>query len=182
MKGNVNMLEGNKVLKREDSILFMDIAFSVTEAGISYTEGHTPEWFAIGEDNEELTRERNDNVDASKNVLGSTNITHSSGAQTTEVDPKKIRGGEKLSYLLYMIDKYTLTQDEAKVNCMEVTYGDKTSTNNYGAFTDEAIISLNSWGGDTTALQAPFTLNWCGKRKHGTFNTSTKQFTESISA
>lgn len=176
---NANVLDGNAVFKREDSLLMVDIGFTVDkDTGISYAANHTEEWFAIGEDNEELTRERNDSVEANKNVLGTTNINHTGGAQTTEIDPKKIRGNEKLSYALYMIDKYNLLGDRAKIRGMEVFYGDKQAEKTYGAFTEDAIISVSSWGGDTSATQAPFTLNWCGNRTHGTFNTGTKAFTE----
>ncbi len=172
------VLDGNAAFKREDSITFIDINFTVDPVtGVSYADGHTPQWFAVGEDNDELTRERNDESDSSKNVLGETNISVTPGAQTTEVDPKKIRGNESLSYLLYMMNKYDLTGDQAKLTGMEVFYGDKQSEGVYGAWTESLILQVNSWGGDTTATQAPFVLNWKGDKTHGTFSTSTKQFT-----
>lgn len=178
-----NVLAGNTAFNREAKITFLDVNFeSIDENGIKYAAEHTPEWYAVGEDNDELTRERNDSVDSSKNVLGRNNITTTLGAQTTEVDPYKIRGNDKLSYALYMIDKYDLKDDKAKMIGMEVFYCDVQSDGVYGAWTESAIISINSSGGDTTALNYPAVLNWCGDKKHGTFATATKTFTKTTVA
>lgn len=173
-----NVFEGTGAFKREDHITFIDLGFtSVDENGIVYGEGHTEEWYAVGEDNDELTREINDEIESTKNVLGKTSINHTSGAQTTEVDPHKLRPNEKLSYLIYQIFKFGLTGDKAKVNGMEVTYADKQAEGSYGAWTEGAVIQLSSWGGDTTALGSPFILNWDGNKVHGTFSTADKKFT-----
>ena len=174
----MNTLDGKNVFSRESSITFLDVGFTVDEVeGVTYAEDHTPEWFAVGEDNDELTRERNDEADSTKNVLGKTSVNVTPGAQTTEVDPYKVRGNDKLSYLLYMMNKYDLTGDRAKVRGMEVFYGDKQSEGTYGAWTESAVVQVNSWGGDTTATQAPITLNWLGDKTHGTFSTADKKFT-----
>ena len=155
-----NVLDGTTEFKREDSITFVDVGFKIDPVkGVYYETEHEEKWFAIGEDNDEMTRERNDEVESSKNVLGTTNISATAGAQTTEVDPKKIRGSEELSYLLYMINKYDLIGDKAKLIGMEVFYGDKQEDDSYGAWTEGVVIQENSWGGDTTATQAPFVLN-----------------------
>ena len=121
-------------------------------------------------------------VEASKNVLGKTNISTTLGAQTTEIDPYKIKGNDKLSYVLYMIDKYDLKDDKAKLIGMEVTYVDEQSEGVYGAWTESAIISVNSTGGDTSALNYPAVLNWCGDKIHGTFTASSKTFAPTVSA
>lgn len=180
---NKNVLDGTSEFNREDSITFIDVGFKVDPVkGVYYEEEHEEKWFPIGDDNDELTRERNDEVDSKKNVLGKTNVSATAGAQTTEVDPKKIRGNEELSYLLYMMHKYDLLGDKAKVRGMEVFYGDKQEEGTYGAWTEDAVLQVNSWGGDTSATQAPFILNWKGNKDHGTFNTGTKKFTSSKAA
>lgn len=178
-----NTLSGTTAFNREARITFLDVNYkSIDENGIVYEAEHTPEWFAVGEDNDELTRERNDSVDSTKNVLGKTNITTTLGAQTTEIDPYKIKGNDKLSYALYMIDKYDLKDDKAKMIGMEVTYADVQSEGVYGAWTESAVVSINSTGGDTTALNYPAVLNWCGDKNHGTFATSSKTFTPTTTA
>lgn len=176
MAGNV--FEGTGTFKREQHITMIDLGFESIDAnGIVYGQDHTQDWYAVGEDNDELTRERNDELESTKNVLGKTSISQTPGAQTTEVDPHKLRANDKLSYLLYMINKYDLTEDKAKVYGMEVTYADKHSEGVYGAWREGAVIQLNSWGGDTTAIGTPFVLNWDGNKEHGTFSTTDKTFT-----
>lgn len=173
----LKLLDGTVKFNREDHVtMFNANITSCDENGIVY--GETPEWVPFGEDNDEITRELNNEIDAKKNVLGKTNIDHTAGAQTTEIDPIAIRGNDTLSAILYLMFKYSLTGDKAKLQCMEVTLADKASDGSYGSFTESAIVDLKSWGGDTTKLNSPITLNWCGDRVHGTFSTKTKTFTK----
>lgn len=177
----LKLLDGNTKFNREDHVtMFNSNIESCDENGIVY--GETPNWVPFGEDNDELTRELNNEVDAKKNVLGKTNIDHSGGAQTTEIDPIAIRGNDTLSAILYLMFKYGLTGDKATLQCMEVTLADKEADGTYGAFTESAVVDLKSWGGDTTKLNSPITLNWKGDRVHGTFSTKTKEFTKTTTA
>ncbi len=173
-----NVLAGDTVIDRESSITFLDLGFeSIDKDGIHYADSHTPDWYPIGEDNDEITRERNDSVDGKKNVLGHTIFTVTKGAQTTEIDPVKIRGNDKLSYLLYMINKYDLVNEKAKLTGMEVFYADEQSSGVYGAWTEGVMIEGKSWGGNVEATQSPMTIHWDGKKVHGTFEPKTKTFT-----
>lgn len=170
-------LTGNKEFQREDHItLYNANITSIDESGITY--GTTPDWRAFGEDNDELTREINNEIESKKNVLGKTSIKHSKGAQVTSVDPVVVRGDDVLSAILYNMFKYDLTGDKALLHCMEVTLADKQTDGSYGAFTEDAIVDLKSWGGDVSNLQAPIDLNWKGNKEHGTFNATTKAFTK----
>lgn len=172
----LKLLKGNGQLERESSItLFNANVTSCDENGIVYDD-KAPEWVAIGEDNDELTRETNNELESKKNVLGRTSIQHTSGAETMEVDPIAIRGNDKLSAILYMIHKYKLTGDKAKLQTLEVTLGDEQTEGKYGAFTEDAVIDLKSWGGDTSKLNSPITLNFCGNRTHGVFSTTDNSF------
>lgn len=177
----LKLLDGSVKFNREDHVtMFNSNITSCDENGIVY--GETPTWVPFGEDNDELTRELNDEIDAKKNVLGKTNIDHSGGPQTSEIDPIAIRGNDVLSAILYLMFKYDLKGDKATLQCMEVTLADKQSEGNYGAFTEDAVVQLGSWGGDTTKINAPITLNWKGNKTHGTFSTSEKKFTPTTAA
>ena len=176
----MELLDGTSKFNREDHVTMFNADIeSVSEDGIVY--GESPKWVPFGEDNDELTREMNNEVDSKKNVLGKTNVDHTAGANTTEIDPIAIRGNDVLSKILYMIYKYQLVGDKAKLQCCEVTLADKESDGTYGAFTEDAIVDLKSWGGDTSKLNAPITLNWLGNRTHGTFNAKSKEFTATVS-
>ena len=173
----MNLLKGNNEFRREDHVtMFNANITSCDENGIIY-DTTEPNWVPFGEDNDELTRELNNEVDSKKNVLGKTKVTHTSGAQTTEIDPVAIKGNDELSAILYMMFKYNLTGDKAKLQCCEVTLADEESEGVYGAFTESAVVDLKSWGGDTTKLNGPITLNWLNDRVHGTFNVTGKKFT-----
>lgn len=173
----LTLLTGTGKFNREDHVtMFNSNIESCDEDGIVY--GEDPVWVPFGEDNDELTRELNNEIDATKNVLGTTNIDHTAGAQTTEIDPIAIRGNDTLSAILYLMFKYGLTGDKATLQCMEVTLADKQTDGSYGAFTESAVVDLKSWGGDTTKLNGPITLNWKGDRVHGTFSPTTKEFTK----
>ena len=103
----LKLFEGNGKFNREDQVLMFDANItSIDENGIVY--GDTPNWTPIGEDNDEITREINNEIESKKNVLGETSINHSGGAQTTEIDPVAIRGNDVLSTIIYNIYKYDL--------------------------------------------------------------------------
>lgn len=62
---------------------------------------------------------------------------------------------------------------------MEVSLFDKQTTEGtYGAFTETAIIDEKSFGGGTSEIDAPITLNWKGDKVHGTYNLEQNTFTE----
>jgi len=173
----LKLLDGTKKFEREAQILFFNSNItSCDENGIVY--GETPTWTPIGEDNDEITREFNDELESKKNVLGKTNIDHTAGAETSEIDPIAIRGNDVLSAVLYNMYRYKLKGDKATLQFMEVFAGDKQADGSYGAFTETAVVQQNSWGGDTTKVNSPVVLNWNGDREHGTFSTSTKAFTK----
>lgn len=170
---------GSGKFNREDSILFMNLKVtSANENGIVF-DTENPTWVPIGEDNDEIVREHNHDIEAKKNVLGKITINATPGAETTEIDPIAIRGNEELSYILYIIHKYSLVGDKTAFPCMEVSLFDKQTTEGtYGAFTETAIIDEKSFGGGTSEIDAPITLNWKGDKVHGTYNLAQNSFTK----
>ncbi len=174
---------GTGKFNREDQVLFMNLKVtSADENGIVFDK-ESPTWVAIGEDNDEITREHNHEIEAKKNVLGKTTINATAGAETTEIDPIAIRGNEELSYILYIIHKYGLVGDKAAIPCMEVSLFDKQTTDGtYGAFTETAIVDEKSFGGGTSEIDAPITLNWKGDKVHGTYNLAQNSFTATTEA
>lgn len=183
MAENSFKFSGSGKFNREDSILFMNLnVTSANENGIVFNT-EAPTWVPIGEDNEEIVREHNNELEAKKNVLGKTNITASRGAETTEIDPIAIRGNDVLSYILYIAHKYGLVGDKFAIPCMEVSLFDKQTTEGtYGAFTETAVVDEKSFGGGTSEIDAPITLNWKGDKVHGTYNLAQNKFTETTVA
>ena len=178
----LDKLSGTGKLERESSILMFNANItSCDENGIVYSNSD-PIWVPIGEDNDDLSREKNNDLEAKKNVLGKNYINHTKGAETMEIDPIAIRGNDDLSAILYMIHKYNLVGDKAKLQTMEVTLGDvqaeatQSTSAKYGAFTEDAIIDMKSWGGDTSQLNSPISLNFCGNRVHGIYDLDNNSF------
>lgn len=173
---------GNGKFNREDDVLlFNSNLTSADEKGLVFNE-ENPIWVPIGEDNEELQRNTNNESEATKNVLGKVTINSTKGAEDMEVDPIAIRGNDTLSYILYMAFKYGLVGDKMKLQFCNVTYADKQADNSYGAFTEHGILDLTGWGGDTSKLNGPVKLNFCGDKTHGTFSTTNNTFTKTTSA
>ena len=162
--------------REDDVLLFNSNLTSADENGLVFDE-ENPIWIPIGEDNDELTRETNNESESKKNVLGKVSIDSTKGAETMEVDPVAIRGNDTLSYILYIAFKYGLVGDKVRMQFCNVTYADVQGEKSYGAFIEHGIPDLTSWGGDTTKLSAPMKINFENDKKHGTFSTTNNTFT-----
>jgi hypothetical protein len=46
------------------------------------------------------------------------------------------------------------------------------------AIREDVIVVPNSYGGDTSGVQVPFTVHFAGNRVEGSFDLDTKKFTE----
>lgn len=158
------MLKGKGAVLREQSVLFILIN------GV---------WYPIGEDNESLTRTRNNNVTQRKNVLGKTKATVAKGNQITTVDPFMIDVDSALAAELYEIDKLDKQLDQLKYSFMEVSLFDEVEPQKYAAWKQEAIIDLKSWGGNNDGLYAPFDVVWTGDRTAGIYDQALNSFTPS---
>ncbi len=155
-------INGTGAIEREQSILFVEIN------GI---------WEPIGEDNEELTRTRNNTVTQKKNVLGRTKTTVTNGNEVTSVSPYLIARDSALGRELYDIDRNRRQLDEVKYRFMEVAIFDEVGTEKFAAWTQYAKIDLKSWGGSAEdGLAAPFDIVWEGDRTYGVYDRAANTF------
>ncbi len=155
-------INGTGAIEREQSILFVEIN------GI---------WEPIGEDNEELTRTRNNTVTQKKNVLGRTKTTVTNGNEVTSVSPYLIARDSALGRELYDIDRSRRQLDEVKYRFMEVAIFDEVDTEKFAAWTQYAKIDLKSWGGSAEdGLAAPFDIVWEGDRTYGVYDRAANTF------
>lgn len=136
----------------------------------------------IGKDNDELSRTLNNKVEAKKNILGETNVMVTQGPQTSTIDPCYYRTTGKLHAFLKSIYWEDKELDEVVVPFMEVDVTEEAKSGEYKAFKQKGAVDLKSWGGDTNGISEPFDINWLGPKTYGTFNPSTKKFTETVSA
>lgn len=145
-----------------------------------YNNSDTEMFEAIGKDNDELSRTLNNEVESKENVLGETTVDVVKGPQTSTIDPCYHRSDSELNKFLKSIYWEDKELDEVKVPFMEVDQTVEDESGSYPAFKQTGAIDLKSYGGDTKGISEPFDINWVGKKTYGTFNPTTKKFTETV--
>ncbi len=157
------MITGTGAIEREQSILMINLN------GI---------WEPIGEDNDSLSRSRNNTVSQTKNVLGVTRSKVTSGNPVTTVDPYLVHRDSALGKELYEIDRLNKQLDELKHLFMEVSIFDVKGEEQFAAWTQSGKIDLKSWGGTAAdGLASPFDILWEGERTYGIYDRATNTFT-----
>ena len=137
-----------------------------------------PVYEQLGKDLEEFSPEMSAQVETKKNILGATSIVISSYEKTASVEPFYAEKDSALFNRLQTIIDEQQVLDDLKVNVVEVKLWDEQDGGVYLAVREEAYVEINSYGGDTTGYQIPFTLHYTGKKTKGTFDVSTRVFTE----
>ncbi len=167
-------ITGTGYIKREEFKIFADVAAT---AG-------SPEWELLGDKVEELTLAMNPNVETVTDVTGNTSTTLDRYEVQTDISPVRAKRDSKLAGILYSIVKEEKTLSDVERTFLCVNVFDSTTTGEgaeaatvYAAWTQKAVIAVQSFGGNTQGLDIPFNIHWIGKRTHGTFNPATKAFT-----
>lgn len=136
------------------------------------------EYARLGKDLEEYTVEMNANVDTKNNILGETSVILDSYQPQASADPYYAVVGDPLFNRLQTIVDERQTLDELKTTVVEVHLWESPTAGKYEAYKEDTIIEVSSYGGDTTGYQIPFNLHHTGNRVKGTFDLTTKTFTE----
>ena len=136
----------------------------------------SPVYERLGRDLEEYSPELSAQVDVKKNILGETSVLISGYEKTGAVETYYADKGSALFKRLQEIIDKGLVLDELKTDVVEVKLWESESAGAYPAVKEEVYIEINSYGGDTTGYQIPFTLHYTGNKVAGTFNISTKTF------
>ena len=149
-------ITGTGYVKREEFKLFADVSST-----------DTPEWELQGDKVEELSLEMNPNVNTITDVTGNTSVTLDKYEVQTSVAPYRAKKESKLFAILYDIVKHqkTLSDVERTFLCVNIF---ATETTAYEAWTQKAVIAVQSYGGGTEGLDIPYNIHWIGERTHGT--------------
>lgn len=158
-------IEGTGLIPRKEFMHFVNVG--TTEEA---------EWELLGEGIEELSREMNNNVENTTDILGNNTTTVTKGNQVSSFDPFKCRRNSKLFAKLYQIYTDDLELSDVEMEFLEVSVFDKVSEGTYSAVKQTGAIDLKSIGGDTTGLDMPFDVNYVGSKTKGTFAVATKTF------
>lgn len=138
--------------------------------------GTTTNYIRLGKDLEEYNEELNPDVEVNKNILGEQNVQHNGYEVQSEVDPYYAYTGEPLFEALAEIANERKTGDDCVTTKVDVLLN--TDGTVAWAYREDVWVVPSSIGGDTSGVQIPFTVYNAGNRVKGTFDMSTKTFTE----
>ncbi len=131
----------------------------------------------LGADLEELNVEMNAEIETTANILGENSTKLSSYAAQASVEPYYADKESPFFDFLQDIVDNRKTLDDCKTDAVEVHLWDE-SAGSYTAYKETVIVEIVSYGGDTTGYQIAFNVHYQGDRKKGTFDPTTKTFTE----
>ena len=151
-----------------------DLFFTLIDANMS--NGESTNYVLLGDDLEELTEELNPDIEKRTNILGKQSVVHKGYEPETDVDPYYARKGDPLYATIENIAKNRLKGSACKTTKVETLFNEDGTC--AWATQEDVMIVPKSKGGDTSGYAIPFTIYSLGNLKHGTFNASTKQFTE----
>ena len=144
---------------------------------INVTRQGEPVYERLGKDLEEYSPELSAQVETKKNILGETSVVISGYEKTAAVDTCYAESGTGLFERLQEILDEGLVLEDLKTQVVEVKLWEAQSEGVYPAVCEEAYIEINSYGGDTTGYQIPFTVHYTGVKEKGSFDVATKEFT-----
>jgi hypothetical protein len=151
---------------------YLDGAFDMTYAATNYVR--------LGRDLEEFTVELNPDVERKKNILGESSVAHNGYEVSTDAAPFYYDYDDELSQKIMDIALSRSTADACKTSYVEVVLkpgDDGASPEIVSAWREDVLIIPTSYGGDTSGVQVPFTINYAGNRVKGTFDLASKKFT-----
>lgn len=153
---------------------YIDSAFDTTYAA--------PEYVRLGKDLEEFTVELNPDVETSKNILGENSVKHNGYEASSDADPVYYEYDDALTEKMMEIAMLRKSGDACKTSYVEVLLKpseDGAEPTVLRAVREDVYVIPNSYGGDTSGVQVPFSVNFAGNRVEGTFDLKTKKFTAS---
>ena len=156
---------------RKNLAHWVDAAFDMT-----YTQ---TDYQLIGADLSEFNVELNPQVETTQNILGENSVVHSGYEVSSSASPVYHDFSKTLESKLIELAMSRKTGDQCKTSYVEVLYQEDES----GKFTpvhcfrEDVLIIPTSYGGDTSGVQVPYDIHYCGNRVKGTFDKATKKFT-----
>lgn len=146
---------------------FIDASFGTGSA--------TPNYIRLGADLEEYNLDMNPDIEVSKNILGDSTIKHNGYEPQSSVDTFYAVTGDALFETLSDIANERKTSDDCKTTAVDVLLNDKGVVT--WAYREDVMVVPTSMGGDTSGVQVPFSVYYCGNRTKGTFDVTKKTFT-----
>ena len=156
---DVTFTEGTGKIKREEFKLFANVGTA-----------EAPVWELQGRHIEDMSIEMNPNVETVTDVTGVTETTLDKYEPQTNASPYYARRESKMAEWLYNVvrEGKTLSDVEKEFLIVNVFSAGSTAPTAYDAWTQTAVVAVQSFGGDTKGVQMPYNIHWTGKKTFGT--------------
>jgi len=145
-------------LNREALAHYLDSSFALKTESAS--------WVILGDDIEEMSVEMNPDTEQLKNILGQTKTRDNGYEPSMDADPFYADPENALYPKLRDICLERKKGDACRTLMLEVIVED-TSAKNHLAYVQEVMVKPNSYGGDTSGFNIPFTVSEDGERTKG---------------
>lgn len=163
-------------IERKYMAHYLDGAFDPTYSGAEYVR--------LGKDLEEYLVELNPDVETVQNILGESSVKINGYEASTTVEPFYYEYDDSLSEKIMEIAMNRTTGEGCKTSVVDVLLkpGETlmSAPTVVWAYREDCYVVPESVGGDTSGVQVPFTIHRAGNITYGTFDLSTKKFSEGL--
>lgn len=125
------------------------------------------DWYLVGKDIDEMSVDMSPDVETKENILGETSVTDNGYEVTIEADPYVANPEDAIYEPLVDIAMNRKKAGACRTTYLEVIVEDTANTD-HKAWKEDCVIKPNSYGGDTSGFQIPFTIYPDGNRVEGT--------------
>lgn len=154
---DIQFIAGTGDIKRAEFKMFADVS----------PDGDSTEWEIVGKKIEDMSLEMNPNVETMTDVTGETQTTLDKYEKQTSVSPYYAKRESKMAAWLYNVvrEEKTLSDVEKTFLCVNIFAG---ADGSFDAWTQKAVVAVQSYGGSTKGLQIPYNIHWIGEKTFGT--------------
>lgn len=152
---------------------YLDGNFDLTYADTNYVR--------IGKDLEEFVVELSPNIETKANILGENSVLHTGYETTASADPVYYEYDDTLTEKIMEIAMLRKSADSCKTSYVEVLLKPGATSDEaptiVRAVREDVLLIPTSYGGDTSGVQVPFTINFNGNRVEGDWDIESRTFT-----
>lgn len=152
---------------------YVDAAFDTSYEATDYVR--------LGKDLTELNVELNPQIETIRNIIGENSVKHDGYEAATDAEPIYYEYDDALTEKVMEIAMLRKTSDACRTSYVEVLLKPGETVDAaptvVRAVREDVLLIPTSYGGDTSGVQVPFSINYTGNRVEGSFDISTKKFT-----
>lgn len=152
---------------------FLDSKFDTSYSATEYVR--------IGKDLTEFSVELSPEINTSANIIGENSVMHNGYGASASASPVYYEYDDALTEKIMEIAMLRKSGDACKTSYVEVLIKPGATSEDeptiVRAVREDVLLIPSSYGGDTSGVQVPFTVNFNGNRVEGDFDLKTKTFT-----